>query len=897
MSAQPQYGSARAMTAAAIIAVILGLGVALNCEGQRAKPEPPGIAVLASGVGSTYPVQALTGFVEAAETPLVVVDWAWITAHWDRTDFAKVNELVDALQANGVQVAAMYRPRFLGEPTVPIQVKEDGSPVLEPGREICFSSEEARQWGIEWGSKILTECPGFPEIIIYNPRNSCQCVDCRKAAEADPFAHYAAIWRFLEEARTAWRAVRPDVKLGVVFAADPEFWSRGVEVVDAAHPFLYWTEQADLAGDMRAARAVGDALPGKLGACLAKITWAPEDKVSPQRLAEFGGLATAYDLRYFVWTFDTLFLSELYDPAGVCRALGLDGAAVNAPLASMRGAAASTGPQPKRYTATEIDATDAEAFFQKLARPEQGYHQFAAMWALMYKAQTSGEETTTRILQTAIALAQNPRAPLPQRWQSLYVAGGTNSDGAIAPLVALLRSDPNEIIRSVAACALGGFESPDAIEALEEAARRETSERVLESVNKALGGAFLNTAVPAPAAEQPEEEDVEIGEVLVGKRVAIVLVKDFMRMENTGPVLADVEFERYFPAVGSEQIVLARWLTAASDSGQELPLSVVRVAPDTEDNLIHTYRLDEFPANEQVLVTVTSLVARRERRAPEGEFPIPEPGSYPAEVRPYLSATEMVAADHPEIQAEAEEIMAETRDAYGVALELARRMRRRGYKPDAEWDQSVPTAVFVLRHGASCCASAVSAAAVLRACGIPTQLTYASAGYIHGIIQFYLNGHGWVRMDATCGTGRLPLVQQAEDLGLVRLFDMPIEMERIWHAYAWPYHNTDAVGDYRFSAGGQACNAVRFAHKGAPGPDGVAGRVADPFPHLESGSWNRVLGSAPLAGAWESWDTLAEASKAAVLAGTVGEFERVTARLPALSRYIAEGRDFGKSEG
>ena len=126
------------------------------------------------------------------------------------------------------------------------------------------------------------------------------------------------------------------------------------------------------------------------------------------------------------------------------------------------------------------------------------------------------------------------------------------------------------------------------------------------------------------------------------------------------------------------------------------------------------------------------------------------------------------------------------------------------------------------------------AAAVLRACGIPAQVTYCPpTSYLHGIVRFYLDGYGWVRMDSTCGVGKLPLVQEERDLGLVRLFDMPIEMERISYAYAWPYHSTDRKGRYGFLAGGRRASSIRFA----PAKSCATGTVSTMPRRCSTGEW------------------------------------------------------------
>lgn len=300
-----------------------------------------GISVLASSVGTEYPVDALVEFVTTAHISYVIIDWAWVTYHWDRTDFDAVRQFIWLLDAAGIRTAAMYRPRFLQDPTVPCQVKADGSPAADHGFEICYSSPEARAWGASWGERILAECPTFGEVIIYNPGDLCACPACAAARRPPTGGRYAPAWVFLAEARARWRTRCPDVKLGVVHDADPEFWSRGTETLDVAHPYLYLLEGADAPGVVAAAQAVGVTYGDRMGACLAKVTWGPTDKVTPEKVADLDRLARQHGLSYCLWLFDTLFLSDLYDPEAVCQALGLDYAALRPPLERMRTAAAA----------------------------------------------------------------------------------------------------------------------------------------------------------------------------------------------------------------------------------------------------------------------------------------------------------------------------------------------------------------------------------------------------------------------------------------------------------------------------------------------------------------------------------------------------------------------------
>jgi len=358
------------------------------------------------------------------------------------------------------------------------------------------------------------------------------------------------------------------------------------------------------------------------------------------------------------------------------------------------------------------------------------------------------------------------------------------------------------------------------------------------------GQVWVDDVVFEVIGDAVRDEDVDEARAAPIEGVAVVAVKDFMRLENRGKAVADLEFPRYFPAIDDEQFVLGRWVAAATDKGRRIRITIAEVSPDPQGNLVHTYRIPRFPENEGVVVTVTSLVLRRERAAPEGAFPIPSPDEYPEHVRPFLQSTATVVVDQPDIRAAARTIRQTTSDAYAVANEIAALMKANTYTQRGRPDYSLPTSARVLRHGGSCCGSAVCAAALFRACGIPAQITYCPAGYVHGVIRFYLQGYGWCRMDSTSGTGRLPFVRRAAHRGFVRLYDMPLEMETIEYAYAWPFQHNTITDEYKFHSGGEVIPTVRFAARdeaearrnGRP-----SGHVLEPFPHLEPGSWNTVF--------------------------------------------------------
>lgn len=282
-----------------------------------------GIAILASDIGHRYSVDALEAFVVAGDFRPIVVDWAWITHHWERTDFAAVNTFVDALRKRGIEVLAMYRPRFLGTPTVPIQVKADGSPAWDHGSEIRYTSPEARAWGIQWGSEIIEQCPGFDEVIIYNPRNVDQSPEAA-ASRNHPAGAHGDVAQFLTQARATWKSIKPDLRVGVVSVNDPDYWNHIKDTIDVAHPYLLIKEDVDVGTDTFEMTRLAERLGDKMGANLAKVTWGENDKVDPAKLQTFDTRARHYGFSYVLWTFDTLFDSSQYDPQTVARALELD---------------------------------------------------------------------------------------------------------------------------------------------------------------------------------------------------------------------------------------------------------------------------------------------------------------------------------------------------------------------------------------------------------------------------------------------------------------------------------------------------------------------------------------------------------------------------------------------
>lgn len=471
-----------------------------------------GIAVLASSIGADCSPKDLAEFVRQAKCSQVVVDWAWITYHWDHTNFSAVNEFMELMSAKNVPVVAMYRPRFISSPTVATQMGEDRKRSTDHA-EICYSDPEARKWGAAWGEKILEKCPGFKEVIVYNPTNGCRCPQCTAAGQGT----YAAVVSFLSQAKAAWREKHPGVKLGVVSMAVPDFWKACKGVVDVAHPFLRVRDDVDLVHEAADIQALKDVVGDKMGSCLAKITWEEGARVSIDKLVAADAIAGREGIPYFIWTFDTLFTSSLYDPAQVAKALGIDTALLSEALSRMRRELPAGTGQPVSvqagaqgeltYTPEQIRKISVEMLIERMQQPEPGYHRFAALWGLTQKiAETTGEAHRSMMALVIAAMKDLSRSDY-QRFQCCYVISGCKDEEGIPDLIDILLQDKSETMRAVAAEALCDFpNSKTAYDALMQAARTDTSPMVREVLERRLGkdipspdpGAQPGQPVPAP---------------------------------------------------------------------------------------------------------------------------------------------------------------------------------------------------------------------------------------------------------------------------------------------------------------------------------------------------------------------------------------------------------------
>jgi murein DD-endopeptidase MepM/ murein hydrolase activator NlpD len=473
---------------------------------NRGKP-CRGVAFLSSSIHRTVSAEEILDFVESGDINFVVIDFAWITHHWPRTDREAVERLSAELRKRHVEVAVMYRPRVLRptEANIHYAVGEDGSVPFDHNG-LCFSHEDSQAWGVEWGKKLLTALPSIDTVVLYNLQATCRCSRCSQGRGETA----AAKW--IERCRREWAAVRPNLRIGHV--------GMGIEYapqVDSLYPFLPMIRDAgrpvDIDGHLDALMGLRSKTGGKSVVPLAKVCWesatnnTTDDVIQAVRQCDKRGSG------FVLWHYDWIFHHQdgRYDRKAILTALGGDWDKVarhfaEGSPASSRRVGPQAEPAGRSYTAEEIRTTAAETFFERIVDVEEGWHRFSAMQALQEKARSGDAATRDAIVRRAIGLLGNRTEPLLKRWQCCYVLSGIGDDRAIPALRQALSQEEPDVLRGVAACALGAFDAQDARQTLEKARQTERNAGVLSTIDKALSGAFRKTsdrARPAPANEEP----------------------------------------------------------------------------------------------------------------------------------------------------------------------------------------------------------------------------------------------------------------------------------------------------------------------------------------------------------------------------------------------------------
>lgn len=542
-------------------------------------------------------------------------------------------------------------------------------------------------------------------------------------------------------------------------------------------------------------------------------------------------------------------------------------------FAAIASAQAPTTPETlKLYTPEQIAQMSVEDLFAGLAQTEAGYRTSAARLALDAKADADAA-ARQEILERAMGLATDAGVGTRLRSEAFYVLADIGDRAAVPVLADVLSGTGQSPLRSAAAWALGQIETAEAKEALRQRLDHEQDEYVLGWIRRALE--------PPAASKQLTEQ----------QQVRFWLVKDWLRLRNSGPRASNVEFRRFFPVIDEEQIVLGRWLDARDGRTQaEVPVSLVKVDADNDQNLLHTIRLGSMEQDQEVTVTITAVVARHAKPAPIPPCPLAKENEYPEWATPYLASTAMVPARDPVVRQHAGQLLARTQDAYEIVSEIVRVLKDVPFPPTEKWgshpELSVPA--FVLAYGGVGSQAAVTCAALCRACGIPAQLTYYPGTGPAGMVDVYLPGYGYYRVQPA------PRVAFVPEQGFIlpRVLNMPLEAEANRDGYLLPYHSGAdtawvVLSDGRPNPSIRSWNLIE---------DGKRAIVADPFPHIECSTVAKDLGSEVFEGDWLAWDDLTELAMEAVTGEQMGAFAAIAEMVPAAEAVIARGLSYKPPE-
>jgi hypothetical protein len=171
---------------------------------------------------------------------------------------------------------------------------------------------------------------------------------------------------------------------------------------------------------------------------------------------------------------------------------------------------------------------------------------------------------------------------------------------------------------------------------------------------------------------------------------------------------------------------------------------------------------------------------------------IPTPDQLPDSVKPWLEETDCCQISAPIVQQIADSLRDTTTNlmklAEDVGIFCARMPTSSPHEPYS------CDAVHALTWGNACTGHAHAAAALLRANGIPARILVsalvATDYWMHWIIDYYVPGYGWVKMESSYGTNPMP----PQDRLVVRACN-PSDEYPVWFPYAveGEWHSSDSA--------------------------------------------------------------------------------------------------------
>jgi hypothetical protein len=438
----------KALAALAVVALVVftaGLSATEPPSDQKSSVPRRGMAFLASDIDDNSAAE-IVAFVDACRIDLVVVDFAWITGVWPRTQIAAVRNTCQRLQKKGVRVAAMYRPRALSPADATVHFAQDKDGKIPPHHNsLCLAHDDSQAWGAEWGTRILKELPSVDTIILYNLQPACHCLECRDGKSA------ALTVKFLKRCRSEWSRVRPGIQIGHVGGGD-EY----VEAVDLLCPFLPVNRKEE-GGDpvpspLQHFERLRAAHREKWLAPLLKICWNNETHNTTADVVDTLQICEKNETGFLLWYYGWVFHGDdrQYDAKPIVETLGGDWRRLSK---YYTGKASSAG--QKRPQVSAADVSKALAKFH--ANPDD----FGDVVAM-------GEAAVDDM----VAVLRNRSLSSRHRFMATNALGQIKSRRAVRPLLEAL-SDQDFNVRRCAALALATIGDRTAMPAIARLAHKD----------------------------------------------------------------------------------------------------------------------------------------------------------------------------------------------------------------------------------------------------------------------------------------------------------------------------------------------------------------------------------------------------------------------------------------
>ena len=127
------------------------------------------------------------------------------------------------------------------------------------------------------------------------------------------------------------------------------------------------------------------------------------------------------------------------------------------------------------------------------------------------------------------------------------------------------------------------------------------------------------------------------------------------------------------------------------------------------------------------------------------EMPVTPRKNLPNEVKKWLLPSDFIQSDHWRIKLRARMLKGTSNNVIEIAERIANFTAN-----EIQYEGGIQDALYTLKTGKGVCTGKANlAAALLRANGIPARILFVYP--MHFIVEYYVNSHGWIRMESTIG--------------------------------------------------------------------------------------------------------------------------------------------------